>query len=72
MKTMWYLVHGNFTRTSHDMANHYSLLELCDIQECDYLGQSHAFNAPENRSVDGFKYYYKQMKEKTWLNAKIA
>ena len=40
MQTVWLLFvseeHGNFTRISYKMYNHYSLIVPCDTQECDY------------------------------------
>ena len=49
------MVHGNFTRIFHEISGNYSLLELCDIQECHYL---------ENSFTDDFKFYHEHMKEK--------
>ena len=52
---------GNFTRISHEIVDHCKLIEIFDSQECDYRGQLHMFNVPENSFVIDVKYFHKHI-----------
>ena len=71
MQTVWLIfvsaAHGKFTRISHEIANHFTLIEPCDSQEFNYRGQLHVFNVLENIFVIDVKYFYKNV-TKTWLS----
>ena len=56
--------HGNFTTISHEISNHFTLIEPCDIKECDHLRQLCVFNVPENSFFVDVKHFHKHINKK--------
>ena len=62
---------ANFSRISHEIANHFTLIEPYDSQEFDYRGKLDVFNVPANCFFIDVKYFYKCITKKRGFIRKL-